>query len=143
MKNAWIRRIALFLALLTAASFPACGKTEPQAEETVSETETVLEETTDTIPETVAGPEAKDMNGYTLRYAACNGFSKYLNTTEQKGEAVNDALYNADAKVMEDFNCSLELVLLDESPILRLLLKKPCRAARMLMIFPITTITRQ
>jgi len=116
MKNKWTRRIALFLALLTAASFPACGKTEPQTEETVSETGTVLEETTDTTPETVAGPAVKDLNGYTLRYAACNGFSKYLNTTEQKGEAVNDALYNADAKVMEDFNCSLELVLLDDFP---------------------------
>ena len=116
MKNKWTRRIALFLALLTAASFPACGKTEPQTEETVSETGSVLEETTDTTPETVAGPAVKDLDGYTLRYAACNGFSKYLNTTEQKGEAVNDALYNADARVMEDFNCSMELVLLDDFP---------------------------
>ena len=126
MKDIILKEIALFLSILTVLSSVACSKqnTENDISALVQDNNEVNKKEPDeetTEPETedrrIPGPEKQDLGGYNLRIAGWKAFTRFIHRDEQTGEAVNDALYNADLSVMNDYNCSIEVVLADEFPV--------------------------
>ncbi len=110
------RIFSVLIALLMIANFSACssgteGETQssahaPSAEETEGSVETVLEETES--PE-VAGPAQVDLEGYNFRIITSVWYNNnnIIHPDELIGEAVNDAVYNANMSLMDDYNCIL------------------------------------
>ncbi len=103
------RLIALFLTLCLTLPMFACGQGETAAETTpadVGETTAAVE----TAPEEVdlyahLGPA--DYEGYTVRILNTEEHKPFMVSEEQNGEAVNDAVFEANAKVMELANVTL------------------------------------
>ncbi len=115
MKDIKKRFSALFLTALLAAGGAACGNTEETSAGSVSPASTQQQnaetEAAETGEQKYPGPETTDLEGYTLRVAVWNSLDKFIFTEEQRGEAVNDALYLADLGVMEQYNCKIEVVM--------------------------------
>ena len=92
------------------AAQPTAQETVPDAVETVPETE----------PETEAKPELpeKDYEGYSFRIMGSHEKDlKYMLASESTGEVLNDAIYDANAKVMEAFNIRFEDIEIDNRAI--------------------------
>lgn len=116
MKTAKQRMISMLLVILLSGNMAACGKTSEAEEDTNTVAETTLEETTETEEPVISGPAKTDLGGYEMRVATSywENFHKILYTEEMTGEAINDALYNANAAVMHDYNCGISLVMLGD-----------------------------
>ena len=114
MKISRQRLISMFLVILLTGNITACGKTPEPEEDTQAVAETAVEETMETEEPVIAGPAKTDLGGYEMRVATSywENFYKILYTEEMTGEAINDALYNANAAVMHDYNCGIRLVIL-------------------------------
>lgn len=115
------RTLSFLLALLMTVNFSACSSaptdetqsadTTPSAGQTEAVTETVPEETE---PPEVAGPAQVDLGGYSFRIATSPWYNndKIIYPDELNGEAVNDAVYNANLSLMNDYNCVITPVVL-------------------------------
>lgn len=97
--------LCLLLALLTLTG---CGggtaETEPTAETETTvgvQTEETETELSDDLPEA-------DYEGYSYRILCDNEYIRFIHVTESTGEAINDAVFDANANVMERFNVKLE-----------------------------------
>ena len=103
------KTLALLLAFLMAGSVLAgCGgtaETETTAETTETAAADVTEETETEVSDDL--PEA-DYEGYNFRILCDNEYIRFVHVTESTGEAINDAVFDANANVMERFNVKLE-----------------------------------
>lgn len=119
-----LRILSLMLALLMTTGSISCGNTTEEtkqipgtaAEQTTAdetEPETIIEETE---PE-IVGPDKVDLGGYSFRMLSSTWLDeyKYLYRDELTGEPVNDALYNANLALMNDYNCTLSPIVLNSA----------------------------
>lgn len=114
------RILSLILALLMTISSTACSsETEPEANpsDTATDVQTTVEET---IPEEteaveVAGPASVDLEGYSFRIATSPWYNndQIISPDELTGEVINDAVYNANLALMNDYNCTITPIVLD------------------------------
>ena len=98
------KAISTLLLCAMLASLAACGNgTTPETEDNtpVAESDTVA----DTV-ETELKPDLpeRDLAGYTYRILSTEDTCKFIYAAESTGEVVNDAVYNSNAAVGEQFN---------------------------------------
>ena len=101
------KRIFLcILAAMLCLSAVSCGAPEDQTTADTS-AETVAE-----TVETEAKPDLpdKDYEGYSYRILTTDGTIQYIHSPEVTGEVVNDAVYEANAQVGEQFNITYETI---------------------------------
>ncbi|MBQ3179113.1 MAG: hypothetical protein IJB52_14935 [Clostridia bacterium] len=99
----------VFCLLLSMLLLTGCGGGNAETETTAESAETsaseVPEETeteiSDDLPDT-------DYDGYSYRILCDNEYIRFIHVTESTGEAINDAVFDANANVMERFNVKLE-----------------------------------
>ncbi len=104
--------LAMVLSHVTSCATASVETTGAEGEGIPSETTTAVE----TVPETVdlyADLGAADYEGYTIRILNSESFKSYMISEEQTGEVVNDAVYAANAKVMELANVVLSQIIVD------------------------------
>lgn len=104
------RIISLMLALLLTVSFAACSNNPEETADTDSSAQisgTVEEEEEYLTEVEVAGPDIVDLNGYNFRFLTSNWRenNKKLWSEELNGEVINDAVYNSNLSVMDNYNC--------------------------------------
>lgn len=102
------KRIFLcLLAALLSLGTVSCGAPAEQTDPA----ETILDTAVET-EETEAKPDLpeRDFEGYTYRILTTDGTIKYIHSTEVTGEVVNDAVYEANAQVGEEFNITYDTV---------------------------------
>ncbi len=102
----------IFLCLLAALlTFNAVACAAPTEDETTSIEPTAVEtvEETEETEQTPDLPE-KDFEGYTYRILATEGTYLYIYSEELNGEVVNDAVYEANSQVAEQFNIEYEMI---------------------------------
>ena len=119
-----LKLLSLMLALLMTTGSISCGNT---TEETKQNPGTAAEQTTadETEPETIieetepeiVGPDKVDLGGYSFRMLSSTWYDnyKYLYREELIGEPVNDALYNANLALMNDYNCTLTPIVMNDA----------------------------
>lgn len=107
MKNK--RLIALFLALCLTVPLTACGSdpAETTAPETTADTVSTDAETTPESVDLYADLGVADYDGYDYVILNTEEFKPYMVAEEQTGEIVNDAVFEANAKVMEMANITI------------------------------------
>ena len=98
------KAISILLLCAMLASLAACGNgTTPETEDNtpVAESDTVA----DTV-ETELKPDlpTRDLAGYEYRILSTEDTCKFIYAAESTGEVVNDAVYNSNAAVGEQFN---------------------------------------
>lgn len=109
------RLLTLFLALCLTAPLVACGNDSAETE-TNTATDTT-ESTYETEPEVVdlyADLQGADYNGADFVILNTEDYKQYMVVEEQTGESVNDAVFEANAKVMELGNITLTQRLVDD-----------------------------
>ena len=120
------RFLSLFLALTACVSLlasAACSSGNDAAEGTgaadTTAAGTTASETTEPVPETTADPLADNLpddvsyDGYVFRIGATSKDEKWINyiiRPEQKGEVLNDTIYEANLAVAERFDITFEHV---------------------------------
>ncbi len=102
------RIFVCLLAALLCSGMISCGT---PAEETTSAETTAAETVTETV-ETEQTPDLpeKDFGGYTYRILATEVTYKYIHSEEVTGEVINDAVYEANVQVGEQFNIGYEMI---------------------------------
>jgi len=116
------RFLSLFLALTACVSVlasAACSSGNDAAEDTTAAETTAAPETAESVPETTADPLADNLpddvsyDGYTFRIGATSKDEQWINyiiRPEQKGEVLNDTIYEANLAVAERFDIAFEHV---------------------------------
>ena len=110
---------AVGLLLLNACNTKTAEKPEDAPAHTpVFEEISQNAESEETAPKTYPGPDVADLSGFALRIATTpfNDYNKMIFSEEQNGEVVNDALYEANSKVFQEYNCSADLELFTSFP---------------------------
>ncbi len=104
------RFISLLLALCLTLPLFACGQGETATETGTADTvaDTTAVETTPEEVDLYAGLGVADYEGYTVRILNTEEHKPFMVAEEQNGEAVNDAVFEANAKVMELANVILQ-----------------------------------
>lgn len=102
--------IALLAALLCLGAV-SCGA---PAEQEVT-TDTTADTTVETVEETEQKPDLpdKDFGGYGYRILTAESNQKFITSTESTGEVVNDAVYDANMSVADQFNITYEWIPID------------------------------
>ncbi|MGN1346185.1 MAG: hypothetical protein ACI4V1_05335 [Eubacteriales bacterium] len=107
------RFLALLLALLMAAGTVACSETgseetAPESSAEVGAAETPAAEEEETLPK----PDlpAKDFDGYNYRILSTDSTTQFIYAAESTGETVNDAVFDANSEVAEQFNITYSTV---------------------------------
>ena len=98
----------VFCLLLSMLLLTGCGGGNAETE-TTAETAAVREQQTEETETEISDdlPEA-DYDGYAYRILCDNEYIRFIHVTESTGEAINDAVFDANANVMERFNVKLE-----------------------------------
>jgi len=110
MKYRLLTRISAGLLALLMLSMTACGSVETETSSDTASAETVPEETAETRPS--HGLPETDFGGAPFRIS-CYGDEDqvpYLQPAETIGEAVNDAIYNRNSMLMDEYNFVFETV---------------------------------
>ncbi len=116
------RITTLVLALLMLLSTVSCGEGNDQPTETSGsntpsisvEEETTPEETVPEETEPAYAPEIRDMDGFTLNILHHNTQKMtwteiQLDAEEVTGEIINDAIYERNERIMNDYNCVISV----------------------------------
>ena len=111
------RAISLLLLLLLAVNAVACGETpaEPETDDQPRQTTAAAEETeTSEMPE-MPGPEKTDLEGYSLRVITTSWVNcdKMICAESFNGDVINDTMFEAQGRVMNDYNCTYEFIVYD------------------------------
>ncbi len=98
----------LFCLLLAMLLLTGCGGGTAETE-AAAETDALQEQQTEETETEISDdlPEA-DYDGYSYRILCDNEYIRFIHVTESNGEAINDAVFDANANVMERFNVKLE-----------------------------------
>lgn len=114
MKKQIKRAISLLLICLLAFHVAACGETpvDPDVETVSPGMTTTIAEETEQVE--VPGPEITDLDGYSLRIITTSWVNcdKMIRAESFNGEVINDTMFEAQGKVMDDYNCSYEFIVL-------------------------------
>ena len=109
------RVICFLLALLVSGFFTACGErtaVDPAAEDSPAPAAEIQPQTAETEPpaETLPKPDLpeKDYDGYSFLIIAGEGYLARMMSSEMNGEVVNDAIYQANQEVSDQFNIKLD-----------------------------------
>ncbi len=108
------RFLILMLALLMAAGSVACSEagsgetTAPENEVTPAAVETTAAEDEETLPT----PDLPDKNfdGYNYRILSTDATTQFIYAEESTGETVNDAVFDANSEVAEQYNITYSTV---------------------------------
>ncbi|NLB16779.1 MAG: hypothetical protein GX827_08260 [Clostridiales bacterium] len=108
---------AILAALLMCSFVISCGAEKPEADTTASLQETTAAETeaeSTEVPDNL--PEGLDFGGKSFRMVfQAEEYRVQSIVEEETGDVVNDAVYEANRKVEERFNVSLEALVLGDS----------------------------
>ncbi|MBQ2725610.1 MAG: hypothetical protein IJF78_07890 [Clostridia bacterium] len=112
------RLFCLLSALLILLNSTACstGTTDETLAANTTSSEHIVETTQEeSAPERVAGPAQTDLEGYNFRIITSVWYdnNKIIYPEELNGESVNDAVYNANLSLMDDYNCVLTPIVME------------------------------
>ncbi len=110
----------LIVLLMTMNSFACSSGTAEENQTPIPDSSAVPEQETEetvpveTEPPEVAGPAQVDLGGYNFRIATSPWYNndKIIYSEELTGEPVNDAVYNANSSLMNEYNCVITPVVL-------------------------------
>ena len=122
-----MRTLSLFLTLLLLLPLAGCGASGPAEEEAAPDAAPVEADASEAAAETVpaeapveqaAGPAPIDLGGYSFRIVTSHWYDndKIIYPEELTGEVINDSVYNANLKTMNDYNCVFVPVILNDNP---------------------------
>lgn len=99
------------LAALLCLSAVSCGTPAEQD----GTDDTTADTSIESVEETEAKPDLpeKDYEGYVYRILTPESVLKYIHSTESTGEVINDAVYDANSQVADQFNITYEHIDID------------------------------
>ncbi|MBR5222085.1 MAG: hypothetical protein IKV66_13960 [Clostridia bacterium] len=113
MKATVMKMSTLLLALLTVAGLAACADNADTNTDVTTDIGTETQAPQETEEVRYPCPEPIDLNGYELRIASWDPYTKYTTADSLTGDVINDALYYADLAVKETYNCKITNVMSD------------------------------
>ena len=105
------RLISLLLLMLLALNAAAC-KEAPEDKGAADQTQSSQTTAEETEAPEVPGPAKTDLEGYSLRIITTSWINcdKMISAESINGEIINDTMFDAQSRVMNDYNCSYDVL---------------------------------